>query len=186
MRSVGGGTGAPGTGARPPKQIAPSVSFQPPPVQAGALHAALVAFRTETAKTKRIRAYHVFTNKELDAIVARRPCKIERLRLIDGFGHGKVRGYGTDIVRICLAHSETAIETAAPPPGGGPTKTPGNAKKRKFETPGTRAASALGPTGPGGPNSSSARLAATTPVEAAKRGDIFKRLGDLGLGKPAK
>ena len=65
------------------------------------LFAALKAFRAEQASALGQPAYCVFTNAELDALVAACPQTAADLSRIKGFGAQKVRKFGDSIVEIC-------------------------------------------------------------------------------------
>ena len=67
------------------------------------LGAALRAFRTNTASGLGQPAYCVFSNKELDALVAARPQSLVDLRNVPGFGPAKIQKFGDEIIRIVCA-----------------------------------------------------------------------------------
>ena len=65
------------------------------------LDSALRSYRTQTASALSQPSYCVFSNAELDAVVAARPRSIAELSRIRGFGPSKVSKFGDDIVRLC-------------------------------------------------------------------------------------
>ena len=65
-----------------------------------ALSLALRKFRSDKSKESRIKPYMIFTNAELELLVARRPSSVEQLEQIDGFGQYKVGNFGEEIVEI--------------------------------------------------------------------------------------
>ena len=92
------------------------------------LGAALKAFRTRRANELSTPPYCVFTNAELDALVAACPRSTAELSRIKGFGASKVSKFGDDIVSICssglsrpppnalaAAAAATATGSAVPP-----------------------------------------------------------------------
>ena len=63
----------------------------------------LLNYRSETYKAKRIRAYKIFTNKELEVLITLRPRTIEELykfNCFTSYPKTKIRKYGDDIVEI--------------------------------------------------------------------------------------
>lgn len=67
------------------------------------MEALLRAFRTKTASELGQPAYCVFSNKELDALVAARPQSLVDLRNVPGFGPAKIQKFGDEIIRIVCA-----------------------------------------------------------------------------------
>ena len=67
------------------------------------MEALLRAFRTKTASELGQPAYCVFSNKELDALVAARPQSLGDLRNVPGFGPAKIQKFGDEIIRIVCA-----------------------------------------------------------------------------------
>eukprot|EP00232_Nephroselmis_pyriformis_P018658 CAMPEP_0182881092 /NCGR_PEP_ID=MMETSP0034_2-20130328/16972_1 /TAXON_ID=156128 /ORGANISM="Nephroselmis pyriformis, Strain CCMP717" /LENGTH=119 /DNA_ID=CAMNT_0025014113 /DNA_START=92 /DNA_END=447 /DNA_ORIENTATION=+ len=65
------------------------------------LHTALKAFRLREARKIDKPAFCVFSNKELDGLVAACPCSENELLRCKGFGAQKVSKYGAGILRIC-------------------------------------------------------------------------------------
>jgi restriction system protein len=64
------------------------------------LMARLKSFRSKTAKEAGLKAYHVFTNKTLDDLVAKRPLTINDLQGIDGLGQKRIEAYGAQLVTV--------------------------------------------------------------------------------------
>ena len=71
--------------------------------QRPAMDGMLRAFRTKTATELGQPAYCVFSNKELDALVAARPQSLVDLRNVPGFGPAKIQKFGDEIIRIVCA-----------------------------------------------------------------------------------
>ena len=64
------------------------------------LHAALRSYRSSKAAALSQPAFCVFSNAELDALVAACPHSTIELAAVKGFGRAKVQKFGDDIVRI--------------------------------------------------------------------------------------
>lgn len=60
----------------------------------------LLELRTNRSKEKRIPAYYVFTNEELDRIIKEKPKTIEELKLGKYLADVKVNSHGIEIIRI--------------------------------------------------------------------------------------
>ncbi|WP_246231691.1 restriction endonuclease [Sporosarcina jiandibaonis] len=60
----------------------------------------LKSYRSKTAKDAGLKAYHVFTNKTLDELVAKRPLTINDLQGIDGLGQKRINAYGAELVMV--------------------------------------------------------------------------------------
>ena len=88
------------------------------------LYAALKQKRVELARSKSQPAFCVFSNKVLDAIVAKCPITVAELYAISGMGSQKVKEYGGAILDICRAFH------AGSQPGRGAT---GTAKRGRAE-----------------------------------------------------
>ena len=77
---------------------------------------ALRSYRTQKAAALSVPSYCVFTNSELDAIVAACPRSTAELQRIKGFGSSKVQKFGADIVGICSSGLSRPPASALPPP----------------------------------------------------------------------
>ncbi|MFO8069397.1 MAG: HRDC domain-containing protein, partial [Alkalibacterium sp.] len=60
----------------------------------------LKAFRLNKSREEEIKAYYIFSNKQLTALIDEMPKSKEELQSVDGFGKAKVEKYGDDIVSI--------------------------------------------------------------------------------------
>ena len=106
------------------------------------MESALKAYRSTTASQLGQPAYCVFTNKEIDALIAARPQTLVQLHSVPGFGPAKIQKFGADIVRICSecapsagsvlsapqpAAARSALVQAPPPPSPTPVANIGHA-----------------------------------------------------------
>ena len=109
----------------PPASVVLSRPAPLPPSSGGDLGAALKSYRTQRASELSTPAYCVFTNAELDAVVAACPRSTAELGRIKGFGPAKMSKFGDDVVAICnsgltrpspeaRAEAAAAAATAAP------------------------------------------------------------------------
>jgi len=64
------------------------------------LYQELKLYRLEKSREEGVKAYTLFTNKQLEELVEIRPETLEKLMEISGFGEIKVNKYGPDIVDI--------------------------------------------------------------------------------------
>jgi len=103
------------------------------------LHAALRSYRSSKAAALSQPAFCVFSNAELDALVAACPHSTIELAAVKGFGRAKVQKCGDDIVRICSGHLKSAA--AALPAAAAPAKrkAPAAAASRAAKQPSTAA-----------------------------------------------
>ncbi|MCC5890328.1 MAG: HRDC domain-containing protein, partial [Alkalibacterium sp.] len=60
----------------------------------------LKEFRLNKSREEEIRAYYIFSNKQLNALIEKLPKTINALESVDGFGTAKVKKYGNDIIQI--------------------------------------------------------------------------------------
>jgi len=60
----------------------------------------LKEFRLHRSRAEEIKAYYIFSNKQLKALIEKMPKNKEELKSVEGFGVTKVNKYGDDIVRI--------------------------------------------------------------------------------------
>jgi len=65
-----------------------------------ALYKALKKYRNDTSKVEGVKAYFIFTNRELEEIVSKMPRTLGDLGKISGFGEVKCQKYGDAIVQI--------------------------------------------------------------------------------------
>ena len=68
-----------------------------------ALHAALKAWRSETARKRGVPAYVVLHDSTLDGIAAVRPATLAELRGIAGIGDKKLEHYGEELLALVKA-----------------------------------------------------------------------------------
>ena len=64
------------------------------------LYQALKQYRYETSKAEGIKAFYVYNNAQLEALIAAMPRNIDELRMISGFGEVKCEKYGSEILEI--------------------------------------------------------------------------------------
>lgn len=64
------------------------------------LYLALKQYRYETSKAEGIKAFYVYNNAQLEALIAAMPRSLEELRKISGFGEVKCEKYGEKILEI--------------------------------------------------------------------------------------
>lgn len=83
----------------PEKRVRPAAPRRPK-APAGGLAAALRAFRTREARRRRWKAYQVFTDATLEALVARRPASVDELAAVPGIGPKKVERFGEALLEL--------------------------------------------------------------------------------------
>lgn len=64
------------------------------------LYQELKKYRDDTSKMENVKAHFIFTNDELEDIIARMPQTLDELKKIAGFGEVKCQKYGNAIVQI--------------------------------------------------------------------------------------
>ncbi|WP_180687971.1 HRDC domain-containing protein [Trichococcus shcherbakoviae] len=64
------------------------------------LYQELKRYRYETSKVEGVKPYHIYSNAQLDALVAGMPRSLDELRKISGFGEVKCAKYGTAIIAL--------------------------------------------------------------------------------------
>ncbi|WP_434351274.1 HRDC domain-containing protein [Trichococcus flocculiformis] len=64
------------------------------------LYQALKQYRYETSKAEGVKAYYIFNNAQLEALIVAMPRSLDELRKISGFGEVKCEKYGEEILRI--------------------------------------------------------------------------------------
>ena len=106
-----------------PDALAVSMPARPASAQAlpgSDLGAALKSYRTQRANELSQPPYCVFTNAELDVLVATCPRSTAELSRIKGFGPSKMSKFGDDIVSICSSGlsrpSPDALAVSVPAP----------------------------------------------------------------------
>jgi superfamily II DNA helicase RecQ len=57
-------------------------------------------YRLEQSRKENVKAYYIFTNKMLDALIENKPKTLVELKNISGFGDVKIERYGKDIIKI--------------------------------------------------------------------------------------
>lgn len=60
----------------------------------------LTTYRLEKSKEENIRAFYVFSNKDMDDLLLKMPKSIDELMNVQGFSDKRVAKYGADIIRI--------------------------------------------------------------------------------------
>lgn len=69
------------------------------------LEDALKKYRLDESRRLNIKAYMIFTNKELDLLTTKKPQNIDSLKSINGFSQKKCDNYGQAIINIIRKHS---------------------------------------------------------------------------------
>ncbi|CZR05992.1 HRDC domain-containing protein [Trichococcus flocculiformis] len=64
------------------------------------LYQALKQYRYETSKAEGIKAYYVYNNLQLEALIAATPANLDELRKVSSFGDVKCEKYGDGIIEI--------------------------------------------------------------------------------------
>lgn len=75
-------------------------------VNTSQLEDALKKFRMQIATKQNVKAYHIFTNKTLDELILKKPCTINDLKNIQGFGDVKTKAFGEELVELIRAHQK--------------------------------------------------------------------------------
>ena len=70
----------------------------------GPLYDALRNYRKNTARKRRWKAYQVFPNATLDAVVKARPTSLDELSELPGVGPSRLSKFGEDVLRIVRQH----------------------------------------------------------------------------------
>ena len=153
-------------------------------ISAADLPSALQIYRTGKALQLEKSANHIFTDSELEQIVARRPTERRNFASIHGVGWTKLRHYADDILTICAAHAPP--QSGVPPP---PTKsvsatqqTPAKRAPSVGRTPVTKkAATSSSPLPPADGFASPPALAPRAMIGAS---GTMASLAKLGFGGP--
>ncbi|WP_321434338.1 HRDC domain-containing protein [Trichococcus flocculiformis] len=69
------------------------------------LYQALKQYRYETSKAEGVKAFYVYNNLQLEALIAIMPANLDELRKVSGFGDVKCEKYGKEILSIILRYS---------------------------------------------------------------------------------
>ena len=64
------------------------------------LYQALKQYRYETSKAECVKAYYIFNNLQLEALIAGMPRSLAELKQVSGFGEVKCEKYGEFIISI--------------------------------------------------------------------------------------
>lgn len=64
------------------------------------LYQALKQYRYETSKAEGVKAYYIFNNLQLEALIAAMPRNLDELKQVSGFGEVKCEKYGEAIIEI--------------------------------------------------------------------------------------
>lgn len=64
------------------------------------LYKALKQYRYDTSKAEGVKAFYIFTNAQLEELIAIKPENIEELRKVPGFGDARCEKYGEGILAI--------------------------------------------------------------------------------------
>lgn len=70
------------------------------PVNKTELFKELKEYRLFKSREEKIKAYHIFSNRELEALIEKMPKSTVELQTVQGFGTAKTSKYSEDIVRI--------------------------------------------------------------------------------------
>ena len=89
-------------------------------------------YRLQRSRELSIKPYTIFSDAELEAVVAARPRSVEELGRIRGFGPTKSHWYGEDIVGICSGHLPSCV---SPKPNDKPKDTATNKRKHSATAP---------------------------------------------------
>jgi len=71
------------------------------------LYQALKQYRYETSRAEGIKPYYVYSNLQLEAVIAAMPANLDELKKISGFGDVKCEKYGEAILGIVGNHRES-------------------------------------------------------------------------------
>ena len=73
------------------------------------LYQALKQYRIETSKAEGVKAFQIFTNAQLEAVIDAMPKSSDELRKISGFGEVKCGNYGEAILGIVDKHKRIGV-----------------------------------------------------------------------------
>ena len=68
------------------------------------LYLALKQYRYQTSKAEGVKAFYIFSNAQLEAVIDAMPKSLDELRKISGFGEVKCEKYGARIIEIVKRH----------------------------------------------------------------------------------
>ncbi|MFL2122478.1 HRDC domain-containing protein [Marinilactibacillus psychrotolerans] len=75
------------------------------PINKTNLYEELKTYRLNKSREENFKAYTIFTNKQLEALIEKMPTTKDDLLAVEGFGETKANKYGLDIVRIMRKYS---------------------------------------------------------------------------------
>lgn len=70
------------------------------PIEETILYQELKQYRLNKSKEEKIKPYFIYNNKELEALIERRPSTLDELLEVQGFGAVKIEKYGADLLEI--------------------------------------------------------------------------------------
>jgi hypothetical protein len=73
------------------------------------LYQALKQYRYETSISEGVKAFYIFSNAQLEALIAVMPRSLDELRKVSGFGEVKCEKYGEAILGIVDKHRRTGV-----------------------------------------------------------------------------
>lgn len=82
------------------EEVAPTGGENTNRVSAENLETVLKAFRKKVADESGLKAFHVFTNKTLDALIEKKPTTLGELRKIPGIGDKKLDAFGDELLEV--------------------------------------------------------------------------------------
>jgi superfamily II DNA helicase RecQ len=118
MTSAGGGSGSGAAGTGLPVEWTPADH---------ALYDALVKLRWSVSQDKKVPAYVVFNNKQLQELVRKKPTTERSFQQCEGVGAAKTEKYGAIFSAVIAKHCRNQSDDAAPPH---PPHSPENKRRR--------------------------------------------------------
>ena len=85
---------------KPTSNLAEEAPTSGSPVDKESMRIALAKFRLDKSREEQIKAYFIFNNNQMEALLDRMPSTTEELIKCDGFGPVKVEKYGEQILKI--------------------------------------------------------------------------------------
>lgn len=70
------------------------------PTDRYALYQMLKEYRLKKSREEEMKAYHIFTNAQMEELIEVKPKSLKEMRLIRGFGEARLSKYGLDILNI--------------------------------------------------------------------------------------
>jgi len=86
----------------PTKEVTANANLK---IEDSAIYQEIKAYRLMKSKEEGAKAYYVFTNAQMEELIAKMPESLESLKEISGFGEMRVNKYGQDLLKI-LADSK--------------------------------------------------------------------------------